>query len=252
MLASEYFNSAARIARILGIKERPGRTLATEETAEFLEIANGILDSLNSQSLMIYDQQRVVFNMVAGQQTYLIGTGSPDWNIPRPPRIDKAGLVIASNQPYPLELPIDVLTIDQWKNVPTKALTSTLSFFAWYEPSFAVAAPYGKFNLYPIPTQVNQIALYPWVQFSRFANAGVTVDFPPGYERLLKFLIAIDAWLRYHDTPVPADLRTQAAVAMSEVRSINAPIIDLTCDIAARGDRSLGQWNWITGDYQRR
>lgn len=59
------------------------------QTQRFLDRLVTMVDSWNLQPLLIpwYDQH--VFNLAPGQQSYLIGPNAPDWNAPRPIRLDE-------------------------------------------------------------------------------------------------------------------------------------------------------------------
>src|SRR5271154_5020111 len=107
--ALDLIKSAMRVLNVLASGEEPSGA----EAADGLGILNQMLDSWQIERLMIFTIQRVVndingnpFNLVSGQQVYKVGLGG-DFNIPRPPRIARIGIISLNNTQQPLELPLE-------------------------------------------------------------------------------------------------------------------------------------------------
>lgn len=254
---SDLLYAAYRSAALAQVLRQPQRGMSPEEITEGLQILNFIADQWNSQRLTIWTCPRVIQNVQAGQQTYLIGSGATDpnpdniaWDMPRPPKIERAGMIIQSNQPTPLELPVALLTLDDWADIPIKGTQSTFGLWAYYDFGGTTASPYGNFNIWPVPQQENQIALYVWQQLSQFNDASLGTFLPPGYSMALYFSIAKQLCIRW-GKPISQDLRDEYNQAIAWVKSLNVPQMDAICDPATWGP-NRGYWNYITGDWQRR
>ena len=105
----------------------PGETPTAQESQDSLETLNGMIDTWQAQSLMIFTTNRVVLtpNPTIGVQAFTLGP-SGFWDMPRPTKIERYGIISLNNPSQPLELPMnDVetnLTYDQWANIPVKAV----------------------------------------------------------------------------------------------------------------------------------
>src|SRR5579872_4128817 len=97
--------------RIAGVLNAARRTASNEEIQDTYCALNALIDGYETERLMIYAIQRNVQTMVAGQQDYQIGSGSPDWDVPRPVRIENASLLYLQTEQV-LELPMQPLTVE--------------------------------------------------------------------------------------------------------------------------------------------
>lgn len=57
-------------------------------TQRLLDRLTWMVDSWNLKPTVVPWYQQQIFNLVPGQQSYLIGTNAPDWDAPRPLRLD--------------------------------------------------------------------------------------------------------------------------------------------------------------------
>lgn len=244
--------AAYRIAGILGA---PQRGLSPEELQDGFDILNTLLDQWNAQRLTIFSILRTLQNIQAGQQTYKVGLGATDvagnlvWNqLVRPPRIENAGLYLVSGQgSQPLELPMRLMTFQEWAMLPIKATPSTFPLWAYYDYAF----PYGNFNVWPVPQQSNQIALYVWTLASQFTSANQFVVMPPGYLKALEYYVAYELCPRWRK-PASAELISERNNAMGVIKSLNAPLLQMVCDPASWGTGMNRVWDYQTGDWLQR
>lgn len=247
LLVSAILYRSLRLAGVLGA---PGRGPSATQLGEALDIANAMLDSWNTERLIIYEVERNVQTVTSGKQDYSISATqvSPDWAIERPTRIERAGLIYLANPSQPLELPMDILTTANWSQIPVKNISSTIPLQLWYEPSF----PAGVAHLWPKPSMDNSIALYLWKQLAQFTGTGQTVSFPPGYLKAITYNVAMELatlpWEGHNIKPSP--MVAQIAVdSKAKIKALNIGIIDLSCD-EALVSRMGGMYNIYT-DSQR-
>jgi hypothetical protein len=225
---------AYRLIGFLAVEE----TLPSAYAQEGLEILNQMVDSWNSESLTIYNIARQVFTLNPNQQTYQMGSGAPDFNVPRPPKITAAGIISLNNPAQPLELPMDMLTTDRWAQIPVKNITSTLPLELYDDNQF----PYRGINFWPIPSATVDVALYTWSALSQFTDLGATLySFPPGYLQAIRYNLAC---LLATDGYQPSQLVMELALSTKAgIKSSNGQVVDLRCDTALVNPRSV-QYDW--------
>jgi hypothetical protein len=183
-----------------------------------------MMDRWNSMELMIFTIQRLVFPMVVGKQVYTVGIGG-DFNIQRPPRIEKYGIITNANPLLPLELPIDDMTVEDWREIPTKNITAGLCLGVWNDNNFPLMA----LSYWPIPSQGLNAVIYPWVQLSQFPDLVTEFTFPPAYADCIVYNLAYRFGIEF-----PGDmermplLKDEAESMMGQVKQINTQPADLS------------------------
>lgn len=235
----DLLNAAYRQAGLMGA---PGRGISPEEKLEGTGIFNDIVDQWNAQRLTILCIPRLLFPVTAGQDTYEIGPTAKDYVIAnRPPKIEGAGFVLMSNPAQPLELPIWIMTTDQWAQVvPVKTgITSSIATYLWYDVQF----PIGYIHLWPTPDVGAQIALYMWTQIAQAVDTTTILQLAPGYKQALQTALAVEIRQRFGKPP-DARLIMAADKSLGILKSANKPTLDLSCDPALVHGRP---WNWYTG-----
>lgn len=227
-----------------------GETPSAAEGNDALAILNQMVDSWNAQRLLIFTIQRQVFPLVTGQQTYTMGAGG-NFNVPRPPKIERMGVIVTNNPIQPLELPLDYLTSAQWAAIPVKNIQSSLPQQVWDDEQF----PLRNLNYWPVPVPTTgpiQTAIYTWTAVSTFNDLGATqFSFPPGYLRALTSNLAIELAPGFGVQNISESLATKATDSKAVIEIMNAPLVDLRCDPAlVYSEKSL--YNWISDTPVRR
>ena len=233
----DIISSALRLIGVLAQEETPDAATANDS----LFVLQSMWDSWNAERLMIFTIPRLVFPLVAGQQTYQYGTGAPDFNSPRPAKIDRMGIIWLGNAAQPLELPLEYLTVAQWQAVPVKNIQSSLPQYVWDDDGF----PYRNLNFWPIPNVGDQITIYPWTALANPATLTTIMSFPPGYQRAFRYNLAVELAAEF--PPVPTEvLQVVAGIAADSkriVKSMNIYPVDLRCDPALT-QFGLGLYDW--------
>ena len=162
-----------------------GEDPTADEAQDGLDNLNDMMDAWQIERLMIYTVQRQVFNLTVLQQSYTCGPGG-DFNIPRPSRIDRMGIISLNNPSQPLELPLEYLTEAQWSMIPVKQILSSLPQRVWDDQGF----PLRTLSFWCIPNVPVAVAIYTWGVLGTFADLSTDYIFPPGYADALKFNLA--------------------------------------------------------------
>lgn len=235
--------------RIAGILRAPQRGLSPEEIQEGLECFNALIDAWNAQRYTILSITRQVFTLIPNKQTYVIGIGAgADWVTQRPPKIEDVSLISLENPSDPLEIPLQVLTFDNWQLIALKSTPSTYPQCCWYDAA-QQWLPNAHLSFWPVPTLPYQVALYGWSQIAQSVNGATPLILAPGYQQALQYELAVELCPRWNK-PVPPDVRIAAIEYKKIIKSVNAPILDLRCDealIAFEG----GWYNWRSDTYGR-
>lgn len=224
--------------------------VAKSETPDADEIAdafarlNSMIDGWAAQSTTIYAVVPSTYPLVSGQQVYQIGPGAPDFNAVRPLIIQDAGIITTTVTPN-FELPMTILTVDQWAAITIKGQPSSLAWYLYYDH----ANPIGNINVWPIPNVGGlQIVLYVPTQIPQFANTTDTIILPPSYEEAIRYNLAVrlcPEWGRPLDPVVAALAAKTFATLQVANRRLDTLGIDASL-IGAAGNR--GVFNWITGE----
>jgi len=235
--AGDVISSALRLIGVLAA----GEDLPAADGADSLSALNDLLRSWNTERSTIFEITRDVRTLVASTNPNTIGTGG-NINATRPIKIERAS-IIESGQviEYPLEI---IETAEQWQAIPDKTQTASVPLKMWYEPEF----PLGKLWFYPICSAANSVVLYTWSALGTLAALATDISFPPGYERMIRYNLAMDLAAEFGVTPsaLVDRIATETRAAM---KALNAPASLIKCDpgVLALG-RSRRGINILTGE----
>ena len=212
----------------------PGETLPADEQSDAFNTLKAMLDSWSTEKLIASVVTREVFALTSGQSSYTMGpTGN--FNTARPLRIENATILNNSN-----ELPMDILNADQWAGVSQKNVQSSIPTKIYSEGT----SPLETINLWPVPDGSNSLVLYTWKPLSSLASVGATISLPPGWERAIKYNLAIELAPEYGKS-APAEVVATAQESKANIKRVNIKPIYVGVDPAiTRGRR----FNILTGE----
>lgn len=165
--------------RLIGVSRNPKQ----EELTDALQALNMLLGSWANKRTAAYALTKENFALVAGVGSYTIGTGST-WNTIRPTRIEEAYIRDADNIDYPVEIVRDLNQYARVLNKTEQARPTKL----YYDPLY----PSGMVYLSPVPETAETIYLHSMKSLTSFTTLTTDISLPPGYERALKFHLAVD------------------------------------------------------------
>lgn len=223
MTGNDVIASALRKIGVLA----SGEPLDAAAGADALVVLNDMLDSWNAERLIIFAIARQVFNLVAGQQVYQMGQGAPDFNVVRPPKIERVGIINLANPQLPAEYRIAYVTAQLWAGVPIKQIQSNLPQEVWDDQNF----PFRNLTYWPIPQVQVQTAIYTWTALAAFADLVTDYTFPPAYAQAIKENLAIKLASEFGGKPEAIELVAPMAVeSKAVVKRMNIQPVTLTCD----------------------
>jgi hypothetical protein len=169
-------------ARILGVLNK-GENMPADDAADGLVALNDLLASWSNESLLVYARTLESFTLTGGVATYLIGSGQT-FNTTRPVAIVEAVIRDSSNVDYPLT----IINEETYQGTSYKTTQTPIPEFL----SYTNAHPYGTINLYGTPSQAYSLRLLTEKPLTSFSLTSTTVDLPPGWNRALRYNLALE------------------------------------------------------------
>lgn len=238
MTVQDLVNSTLRLIGVLA----SGEIASAAESFDGMQCLNDLLDSLSAQRLGIFEISPQTFPLVPGTQAYTLGTGG-NFNTPRPPAIDRVSLIITTNPSEPLELPVEMLTTEEWQNIPVKNVPSAIPYQVWDDQGF----PLRTLRYFPVPSVAYNTSIYSWQALTKFTGLNQTFEFPSGYAKAIRFNLALELCPEYGRQPDPVIVR-QATESLAAIKIMNAPVYELRCDPALTG--TGGYYDWRSDTFR--
>jgi hypothetical protein len=205
-------------AELIASALRLAGAIAADETPDATEYADGldslgdVLDNWSAEGLTPYARASYDFPLTPGVSLYTLGPGAT-WNMPRPIRIIRAKLADGC--------PVDV--------------------------QFDGGYPTGKAL---IPDGLSgTITLAIEIQFTRPTEPTDAIDLPPGYQRALRYALAMDFAGEYGLMPKPTVAQI-ASEAKADLKRANIRVGTLGADPMFQTRGSGGLASTRAGGYQ--
>jgi hypothetical protein len=206
---------------------------------------NTWIDALALESLLIFHLLRTPHTLTANTATYTIGTGGVI-NIPRPVKIERAGLIHNTGATPPYEAPIDVFTEQRWQMIPQKDLGGPLAQGIYFDKGWT--AGLGLITPWPKPTAAGTaLVLYTEQAFTAFADLDTVYTFPPGYELFFRTNLAGEICDGFGKTLSAKQeqraVRARAMVKRANIKIVESVIAQRVLDLNGRtGGRPYNIW----------
>ena len=168
-----------------------GETSTAAEEADALSSLNDLLENWSIEGLLIYQNIRESFALVGAQQSYTMGVGG-NFNTVRPIKVVKANILFGQT-----EVPLELLTHQQWADVQTKSNQSNVPRSLYASGSY----PLETISLWPTPANASNIILYSIKPLAAFATVNDVITLPPGYARALRYNLALELAPEYGRDP---------------------------------------------------
>jgi len=183
---------------------------------------NDLIEAWNLDTLKVYGAKQYILPLVPNQGTYTIGTGG-NLDVPRPILITKA--FIRQNTGVPAnqyDYPVEVLTNEEWSELPNKAITGTFPYAVWFNETY----PYIQLNVSPVPTGSNYSLIF-WADgMGGELTLNTTLQLPPGYKRALKYALFMELAPGYQ-IETPAAIAALASSSKHQIDVYNLQLNEL-------------------------
>ncbi len=211
---------------------RVGRLIAPLEQAESFARLNQLLSQWSTEQLSVFTIVHQGLTLTAGTADYTLGTGGTLVTTSRPVRVTGALSVSGA-----FRSPVEVMGFDAFDADPrvvngrgkATVLAKLLAADQAY-PSLAL-------RVHPTPAPApGTLFIDYWTALAAFATVGDTIALPPGYEKALRWNLALDLYPTFCRHPRPGALETIAGMAQASKASIvalNAAVLGSSAPPAA-------------------
>lgn len=224
--------------RLLGVISE-GESPSAQTQNDAFNALNDMIDSWSSKSLLIPNKVRETFALTSGQQTYTFGTGG-NFNSTRPQLIENALIQVSGTNPV-AEIPINIINQDQFASIVVKGTQSSLPLFLYNDNAY----PLTSVNLWPVPSITTNLVLYSWKPLAEFTSLSQVMALAPGYNRAIRFNLAVDLAPEFGKS-APPEVLAIAEASVGDIKRMNTKPQYLTIDAELIGKD--GRFNWLTGD----
>ena len=210
-----------RAMRLLGVYSK-GEAPDADEAQDGLSALNSLLDSLSNDSLQVFARSVDAIALSAGTASVTVGP-SGGTVTDRPVQVlDESYLQIGD-----VSHPLDLLTLDEWNAIGIKTLAG-LPRALYVQPDM----PDITVHIWPQPSEAATLHLWSRKQLASFPSLTTQMQLPPGYERMLAFLLAIDLAPDFQVEPPAAVVRGAASARRSIKRTnLEVPVLDMPAGV---------------------
>jgi hypothetical protein len=203
--AEDIIKLALKSIGVLGSGQSP----SAEDADDALSALQDLIASWSAENLMVYYiEEQENFTLVSGTPSYTIGSAG-DFNTTRPTEIVGA-FVRVSDRDYPVEI-VDANT---YRKRPLKSQANT-PYYLYYNPDY----PLGDVYVYPAGDGELYIdSIKPLEEPSAVSD---DMTFPEGYNRALRFNLAVDLAPEY-GRQVSPELRVLAKESKQTIKRRSA------------------------------
>jgi hypothetical protein len=168
--------------RLMGVTNK-GEAISADEAADGLVRLNELIASWANDSLLCFARIWENFPITAGVGIYTIGTGQT-LNTDRPIQII-SGYTSLNNIDFPIKfIPDD----DYALKISQKSIQTTWPYIGNYDNAF----PTANIRLWPVPNGATTLFLQSEKQLTAFPNINTPIALPPGWDKALRYNLAID------------------------------------------------------------
>jgi hypothetical protein len=188
-----------------------GQEFSGAEGEAALGLLNLVIDSLGIDRALLFTLVRTTKVLASGTASYTVGAAG-SIVLARPSRIAKAGLILDTSATYPTEVPVDVLTDEEYAAWPQKTEQAGRSRAVFYNRGID-GDGYGTVYPLPIPNvATTQLVLYtPGGAVSQFAELQTEYEFVEGLALVLRTQFALQFAASYPQAKVTKRYESRAA-----------------------------------------
>lgn len=219
-----------RSMRLIGVLSE-GETPNAQESSDCLFALNGLMGSLGNSPQMIFARTNQALPLVANTSSYTIGP-SGGLVTTRPIEVLEASNLLYQGVTYPLvkwTLPdYQQITVTTSGGIPT-------GFYAQMD------MPNITLTFWPVPAAAMTFNMWSDKQITEFTSLTQQLVMPPGYDRALAFILAVEVAPEFQVEPSPNLLRL-CAQARRLVKRTNTEVPRLTMPYGIPDNNTYLDW----------
>ncbi len=226
--ALELITSSMRLATILASGETPN----ADEAVDGLKSLNDILENWSLENLAVWQTDNLTANLVAGQASYTIGPGGDFVTTVRPARIGLSYTSVTG-----ADFPMTQWGLEEYNSVAVKTVGGIPQRFVYLNEY-----PLGQIILYPVPAApISTISLAVDRMLSFPVSLVTVLSFPPGYEKALRFNLAMNLAPEYGVEPPPS-VGAIATSSKADLKRANKKRVVAAYDQTLLGQPAFAYW----------
>lgn len=204
-----------RALRILGVID-PGEDLEAGELKDGLEGFNHMLDSWNTEKLVV--PSLVLTSTSVSTRLVTVGPGG-DVDVYRPSKLEEGQLFLTSGT---IDYRLRKMTSEMYAEIASQSISGRPGAF-YYDASSPVANLY--FN--ETPDQAYTLNIYTWKLLAQVALGDIneTLALEPGFARAICFNLALDLADEW-DVPPSQNMIDTAVISKANLKALNIEPID--------------------------
>lgn len=202
--------------------------MTAQQAEDGLALLNQLLDSLSLEQLLVYYTPPTPIPWPSGTQVLTWGPGG---DIPSARPLKLQPYAQYRDEATGLDLPLTVFDRQaEYVALTLKSQASSTPQALYYAPSM----PLGQVFVWPVPSMEWIIIVFPWQPLGEFVSLDAEIVFPPGYERLLRSGLALEAAPPYGVQPSPLTAAIYAEVK-ANIKRVNQVVPVLGIDPSWQG-----------------
>lgn len=225
--ALDLIESSMRLATILASGEHPD----ADEAIDGLKSLNDILEGWSLENLSVWQTDNLQFALTPGVASYTIGPGG-DINATRPVRIGDSYSRVEGT-----DFPMSVWGYDEYNQVAVKNIGGIPERVAYINDF-----PLGQLFFYPVPAAPGSTLFLNVDRVLSFPLTLQTVlSFPPGYEKALRYTLAVNLAPEYGVSSIPI-VQNIATSAKADLQRANKRRVLASYDPTLQGQPAFAYW----------
>lgn len=192
-----------RSALLLNGAVAADQTLSASDLADGLVALNNMIESWSLDNCIIYTTGTITGTTVANQDYLTLSS--------RPIKILSAQIRDSAS----IDHNMIAVAYDDYRIISNKAVTSSFPEIIWCDYAY----PTATIKFWPVPAVAYAVTITAQMPFSSFASAATNVSLPPGYERALRFNLALE--LAQYASAIPQKVEDIARESLLLIKSTN-------------------------------
>jgi hypothetical protein len=201
-----------RSMRLLGVYAI-GEDPTDAEAQDGLTALNALIGSFSNETLLVYAKTLDSISLAQGTSSVAVGPSGTTVTT-RPVHVLTDSYISVNGVDYPLEL----WTEQQYNSIGVKSMQG-LPAGIWVKPDM----PDVTVCLWPVPSEAMTLKLWSAKPITGTLTLATSLSLPPGYERMLAYVLAEDMAPEYQVEPSPTVVR-KASAARKVLKRTNAEI----------------------------
>lgn len=215
-----------RLATVLA----SGETATADEATDGLKALNDILENWSLENLSVWSSNVSPFALTPGVSTYTVGAGGA-FNITRPIRTGLSYIRVSG-----ADFPVEQWSLEEYNCVAVKTVGGIPQRYVYLNEY-----PLAQIILYPVPAVASTI----YLNYDRVLSFPVALStdlaFPPGYEKALRYTLAVNLAPEYGVTPSPAVVAI-ATASKADLKRANKKQVVAAYDQTLMGEPAYAYW----------